>query len=74
MNSSVATTTHNRILALVARSQFLYLLLYDKDISQYPGEEVLNAYNQSVSMVPGAADSPEILRNLMLRNLQTAYK
>lgn len=61
----------NRLTALDSRRQFTNLLLYDQDLVNYDYPDVLKAYNNAVGLVPSSAGSPGMLKNLMMRDLQT---
>ena len=62
---------YNRRSALKTRKAFVDLLLFDKDISKYDDMDVIQAYNDAVTSVPGIEKRPNMLRNMVLRNLQT---
>jgi hypothetical protein len=48
------------------------LVLYDEDLRDYNYSDLVKAYNASVSTVPEAYDNPVILKNLMVRNIQSS--
>ncbi|MHC4617947.1 MAG: hypothetical protein ACYTEQ_09360, partial [Planctomycetota bacterium] len=47
------------------------LALYDPDLSQYAHRDLVKAYNESVMAVPSAHRNSPILKNLMVRNLES---
>lgn len=55
-----------------AKRAFLLLALYDKDLKQYPMAQLREAYNAAVQMAPDAYRNPVVLKNMMLRNVQTS--
>ena len=63
---------YNRIKELDAKRNFMNLVLYDDDLKDYNYSDLVKAYNSSVSVVPQAYDNPVILKNLMIRNIQSS--
>lgn len=63
---------YNRMKAHDAKRTFMMLSLYDADLKQYDQKQLMQAYNDSVQSVPEAFDKPSILKNLMIRNLQSS--
>jgi len=61
----------NNLRRIEAKKTLLELMMYDPDISKYNAPDVLGAYNQAVSGVENAYNKPNVLRNLMLQNLET---
>ena len=62
----------NRLKGIESIRSMMELGLYDTELSKYDMSDLVSSYNQSVSSVPSAYNKPEALRNLMLRNLQSA--
>jgi len=48
------------------------LVLYDPDLQQYDYKALIKAYNDTVSNVPSAYKNSALLKNLMLKNLESA--
>jgi len=63
---------YNRMKSYDAKRTFMLLALYDPDLKDYDQKSLMKAYNDSVQSVPEAYDKPSILKNLMIRNLQSS--
>ena len=63
---------YNKLKSLDVKRSFLSLALYDPDLKQYDFSALRRAYNNVVSSVPNAYQNPVVLKNLMLRNLQSS--
>jgi hypothetical protein len=50
---------------------FTLLALYDDELKQYEFPELIRAYNDAVQINPYAYRNPTILKNLMIKNLQS---
>ena len=60
----------NKIKENEARTAMMKLVLYDKDLAHYPFRSLLKAYNDSVSSNPESYQYPQLLKNLMLQQLE----
>jgi hypothetical protein len=65
-------TFYNRLKSHDAKRTFMTLALYDPDLKGYKQADLMRSYNSSVGSVPEAYNKPEILKNLMIRNLQSS--
>jgi len=63
---------YNRLKSHDAKRAFMLMALYDPDLKQYKYPELVRAYNTTVSSVPEAFENQSVLKNLMLRNLQSS--
>lgn len=63
---------YNRLKAYDAKRTFMMLSLFDPDLKEYDQKSLMKAYNDSVQAIPEAFDKPAILKNLMVRNLQSS--
>lgn len=63
---------YNKLKELDVKRAFLSLVLYDPDLKQYGMSELRKSYNDVVSTVPNAYQNPVVLKNMMLRNLQSS--
>lgn len=71
LESKLTPAFYNKLKALDAKRKFLDMALYDKDLQKYNFKDLVNSYNQVAQSVPEATAKPAILRNMMLRNLET---
>jgi len=62
---------YNRMKSQDVKRTFTLLTLYDDELKQYELPELVRAYNDAVQINPDAYKSPPILRNLMIKNLQS---
>jgi hypothetical protein len=62
---------YNRMKSQDVKRTFTLLSLYDDELKQYEFPELVRAYNNVVQINPDAYKSPPILRNLMIKNLQS---
>jgi hypothetical protein len=62
---------YNKLKGIETIRSLMDLGLYDKELSQYDLKDLVQAYNSAVSLVPSAYDKPEVLRSLMMKNLQS---
>jgi hypothetical protein len=69
--STLAPEYFNRMKSHDAKRTFTLLSLYDDELKQYDFPELMKAYNSSVHITPDAYKNPEILRNLMIKNLHS---
>jgi len=63
---------YNNLKEIETQRMFMNLALYDKDLQNYGYQELVDAYNNSVSTVPDASKNSAVLKNLMLTNLQSS--
>lgn len=63
---------HNRMKSHDAKRTFMMLALYDPDLKQYDQKSLMKAYNDAVQTVPESFNNPAILKNLMVRNIQSS--
>lgn len=63
--------TQNRLKAMESKRALYHLLLGDEHISKHPLGDVIKSYNLAVGINPDMASNPTLLRNTILRNLQT---
>ena len=61
----------NRMREVEARHNFMQLMLYDPQLQKYDFNDMLKAYNESVSSVADSYRHPNVLKNLMLQNLES---
>jgi hypothetical protein len=61
----------NQVKALERRRNFFDLILNDKHLARYNFPDLVESYNDSVKSVPGAADQPSVLKQLMLQNIES---
>lgn len=54
-----------------ARTRLMELMLHDEDIKNYDVDSVLKAYQNTVGSVPKAVERPTVLKNLMLKNIES---
>jgi hypothetical protein len=69
---SLSPSRYNRNKEINAKKNFYMSILYDKDLQDYNHSDLVVAYNDIVSMVPEAADSPALLRQLMRKHMESA--
>jgi len=62
----------NRMKSHDVKRTFTLLALYDDELKQYKFPELIRAYNDSVQLNPYSYKNPTVLRNLMVKNLQSA--
>ena len=55
-----------------AKRTFILLSLYHPELKNYSHADLLKAYNSAVSSVPEAYNKPEVLSNLMAKNLESS--
>jgi uncharacterized coiled-coil protein SlyX len=67
----VEPSVFNRLRELEARRALMQLVLYDPDLNRYEMPELIKAYNQSVGSAPDAYKHPQVLKNLILQNIET---
>jgi len=60
----------NQVKENEARTAMMKLVLYDKDLQHYPYKDLLKAYNTSVGSNPESYQYPNLLKNLMLQQLE----
>jgi hypothetical protein len=63
---------YNRIKSHDAKRTFMTLALYDPDLKNYKYQDLMKAYNSAVGSIPESFNKPEVLKNLMIRNLQSS--
>jgi hypothetical protein len=61
----------NKLKEFDTKRNFMDLALYDKDLSKYDFNALVDAYNSAVGINPHASDNATVLRNIMLHNLAT---
>jgi len=61
----------NRMKSHDVKRTFTMLALYDDELKQYEFPELIKAYNEAVQINPDAYKSPPVVRNLMIKNLQS---
>ena len=61
----------NRMKEIEARHNFMQLMLYDPQLQKYDFNDLLKSYNDSVSSVADSYRHPNVLKNLMLQNLES---
>jgi hypothetical protein len=54
-----------------ARTRLMELMLRDEDFANYDVDNMLKAYQSTVGSVPKAVERPTVLKNLMLKNLES---
>jgi len=62
----------NELKGQEAKRTFLLLSLYHPELKAYSHAELLKAYNAAVGTIPEAYNKPDILSNLMVKNLQSS--
>ena len=62
---------YNKLKSVDTRKNFMNLALYDKDLQKFNFNDLIDSFNAVSQVVPAASTKPIILRNLMLRNLET---
>jgi hypothetical protein len=63
--------TSNMLQELEAKRNFMDLVLYDKDLKNYKHRELVDAYNSVVQIVPDSYRKPALLKQLMMRHLES---
>jgi hypothetical protein len=48
------------------------LALYDEELRNYDYQDLVKAFNEAVQIAPESIDNPSVLRNLMIRNIQSS--
>lgn len=61
----------NRLKELDRKKVFFDLILRDRDLRQYDFPDLVLAYNDTVAVVPEAADNPGVLKHLMTRFMES---
>jgi hypothetical protein len=54
-----------------ARTRLMELMLHDEDFANYDVDSMLKAYRNTVGSVPKAVERPTVLKNLMLKNIES---
>jgi hypothetical protein len=62
----------NRLRELEAKRVLMGLILYDPDFEQYRYGDLVKSYNNAVQSVPEAFNNPVVLKNLMVKNLESS--
>jgi hypothetical protein len=64
--------TFNRLKEMEAKRVLMGLILHDEDFQQYRYGDMVKAYNNAVQSVPEAYNNPVVLKNLMVKNLESS--
>ena len=67
----VDSSVVNRLREIDQKKAFFDLILHDRDLQQYELPELVSAYNDAAATNPDVFESPAVLKNLMLRFVET---